>query len=153
MGIDISSWVEVRESDGVWRRQTGDLFPHDEWEVTYYGRSHGEEPFRGRSYALFGFLADIRNYAESPYIAGPRGLPVDVDEQECGYILDDSCGSSWVTLEELLAFDYEQTFYDQSNRSHESVRDFLGEDYFEVLDCCTKLGQPQDVRIVFWFSA
>nr|WP_321439614.1 hypothetical protein [uncultured Hyphomonas sp.] len=74
--------------------------------------------FQDSGYALFGFLANVRNYSAVPPISQPRGLPAGIelppedefDENEVdvpkGYLGDHSF--SWISIEELLAFDYEQ---------------------------------------------
>jgi hypothetical protein len=62
VGTDITAHVEVRH-DGQWRPVPFDTRPTAE----------GEGPFAWRSYAVFGFLADVRNYSHSPVIAQPRG--------------------------------------------------------------------------------
>jgi len=156
MGCDIHSYVEVRR-DGSWRRAVD-----------------ATEPFDWQDYGLFGFLADVRNHSHSPVIAEPRGLPDDADllpfEREealwCDYH-----SHSWLTLAELLAYDYDQVFWDrrvtkqrpngvwdgaaladEGEGAHPTLREFLGEHYFRRLDDLSKLGDPQDVRVVFWFD-
>ena len=37
--------------------------------------------FDGRQYSLFGFLANVRNYSESPFIQQSRGIPKDASEE------------------------------------------------------------------------
>lgn len=150
MGYDIHTLAEVR-ADGRWKNA---------------GEEH--EPFDYRSYALYGFLADIRNYSHSPVISEPRGLPEDVDLhgddlehwQHGGGI-----GTSWLTLAELQAFDYDQVFWDrrvtkgndgaalaeEGEGQHITMREHLGEGYFDELDELAKLGSPEDVRVVFTF--
>lgn len=159
MGCDIHPYVEVRQN-GKW-----------EWEA------FAEPPFDWRSYGMFGFLANIRNYSEVPTIVEPRGLPDDVS---CcvkkHYGSDEDCydwhSASWVTLKELLDFNYSQMFWDrritkqmgprswngaaraeEGEGEHLTIREFLGKQFFECLSQLGYLGAPpEDVRVVFWFD-
>lgn len=171
MGCDIHSFVERRE-DGRWVRLTGDLFPdNDQW-------SEPDEPFPNRNYDLFGFLADVRNYSHCPVIAEPRGLPDDVSSEIRAEHEDwgrDAHSTSWLTVAEMADFPYDQTFEnrrttrttvmpwgttivngvalaEEGEGDHVTVRDFLGEWYFERLAELVKLGNQTDVRITYWFD-
>src|SRR6516164_6266636 len=95
MGCDIHSAVEIL-TDGKW---------------TFCAT----EPFSWRSYGMFGFLADVRNYSHVPPIANQRGYPKDIDDATLIEIDDnfDHHSRSWLGLDELLAFDYDQTFEDR----------------------------------------
>ena len=152
MGCDIHSYVEVRKN-GRWECQGWN--PFDDW----------------RNYGIFGFLADVRNYSHSPVITEPRGLPADVSAE----VLEESDGdahtASWLTIAELLGYDYERVFWDrrvereitpghfngagladEGEGRHLPLRDFLGEGFFRRLDEMAALGDPSDVRMVFWFD-
>jgi hypothetical protein len=155
MGTSIETRVEVRTADG-WT--TSDL-----------------TALNDGNYGIYGFLADVRNYSHSPVIAEPRGLPDDVDmtaEEREDWADGWQHGASWLTLAELLAFDYEQVFWDrriereispgcfdgaalaeEGEGEHVTMRDFLGEWYFGQLEMLGTLGTPEDVRIVFWFDS
>lgn len=148
MGCDIHATAEVRTGDG-WRAS--------DWLV-----------FDGRNYGIFGFLADVRNYSHSPVIAEPRGMPDDVTpEVRGGGEWTDAHSHSWLTLAELLAYDYEQVFWDrritrdgngaalaeEGEGEHLPLREFLGAWFFSELDRLAALGPPEDVRIVFWFNS
>lgn len=158
MGTDIDSFIEIRQPDGTWKHATGlGLTCEDQWDDP-------DEPFGGRNYSLFGFLADVRNRAESPVIMEPRGLPADVSpdvRKVHGPDLDVSSpydwygyyGVSWLTVAELLAYDYDQTFHDVEEDQDTTVRDFLGEWYFDRLAELAQLGPPEDVRVVFFFGS
>lgn len=126
---------------------------------------------RYQSYRLFGFLADVRNYSAVTPIAQPRGIPDDVSDfvrqkyiRWCG----DAHSSSWLSVEELLAFDYGQLTEDRhitkqiGERSWNggctaepgegkkmTFREFLGSGYFTALDRLQSRGAD---RIVFWFD-
>jgi hypothetical protein len=155
MGCDIHSFVEIK-TDGVWR-----------WIYNVV-----DEPFSWRNYGIFGFLADVRNYSRSPVIAQPRGLPDDVSPE-----LRDTSDNydfhshSWLTLAELMTYDYDRTFWnrrvmkltadgildgaalaEEGEGRTVSLREFLGDHFFEQLQTLAELGDPEDVRIVFWFD-
>lgn len=98
-----------------------------------------------------GFIADMRNHAGSPCIPGGRGCPEDVSEWVKEALTDESEHSySWVALSELLAFDYDQKFFDQRQQVNTTLRDFLGPYYFGVLDTLQRCGAD---RIVFGFDS
>ena len=80
----------------------------------------------GRNYSLFAALAGVRNYHESACIAEPRGLPEGFSQEQkvepywwCGhayprhgsdglYVEFGDHSFSWLTLDEMLAFDWSQ---------------------------------------------
>lgn len=169
MGCDIHPHVEIRINN-KWNKVENDIFPLDEWTAEFYKNSNTNEPFYWRSYGLFGFLANVRNYSAVPYISNPKGLPKD----SCNYCRDkednwDYHSSSYLTLKELLDFDYDKTFIDRRiTRGNDggatatndelhltntiTFREFLSELFFKHLDVMKTLGNPEDVRLVFWFD-
>jgi hypothetical protein len=149
VGCDIHDYAEVR-LDGRWTARYS-IFDTD------------------RNYAWFGFLADVRNYSHSPVIAAPRGLPDDADldaEEREDALWCDFHSHSWLTLAELLAYDYDQVIWDrritkggngaalaeEGEGQHLPLREFLGETFFRRLQLLAELGKPEDVRLVFWFD-
>lgn len=109
MGCDIHFHVEHRNKYGEWtevykpeHRKIGDNFEYTE---NYYGYSD-------RHYDLFGILAGVRVYGCEP-IVEPRGIPVDVsrgvkaDFEDWG---SDAHTPSWLTLREVLDFDWSKNF-------------------------------------------
>ena len=131
MGCDIHSWAEFKKN-GKWVRNEEPIFSPG----NSYG-SNTSEPFSWRSYSLFGFLADVRNYSHCVPISEPKGLPTDSEylntplsePQNYSYYGYDNgtaytvggeieCDANYhslshLTLKELLDFDYEQTFWDR----------------------------------------
>lgn len=124
-----------------------------------------------QNYTLFGWLADVRNYAQVPPLTARRGLPIDADRELLQ--MADAAGArgcyafSWVSLRELLAFDYDATFEDRrtSNAAgprgdtvppgmgeRTSYRAALGPSLFECIRKLQALGEPDDLRVVFWFD-
>jgi hypothetical protein len=154
MGHDMYAYAEVRGDDG-WREADVEML------------------FDVRDYGIYGFLADVRNYSHSPVIAEPRGLPTDVsqavaedDGDDC-----DHFAHGWLSLAELLAYDYDQVFWDrrvtkqmpsgvwngaaladEGEGEHVTLREFLGEYFFRELDRLKMLAPVESVRLVFWFS-
>src|SRR5690242_9164201 len=141
MGCDIHVTAEVRTESG---------WADSGWLV-----------FDCRDYGIFGFWADVRNYSESPVIAEPRGLPDDAAmtaEQREEWADGWYHSASWLTLAELLAYDYDQTFWDrritrdgngaalaeEGEGRHVTLREFLGAWYFAELERLRSLGSPED---------
>jgi hypothetical protein len=148
MGTDITCRAERRDKGGNW--------------ITIDGLS----PFNWRSYGIFGFLADVRNHSAVPPIAPQRGLPDDVDPATRDYYEDwenGNHGASWLTLRELLVFDYDQEFEDRrmirngdggvtcdpGEGKRVTYREFLGDAYFDDIEELKAAGAE---RIVFWFD-
>lgn len=166
MGCDIRSFTEVRKKK-KWIKV----------DQTFLDK---------RRYPIFAFLADVRNSGKCEPISEPKGLPKDSEWLKEPYeimtryedIKDDPDyhSYSYLTLKELLDFNYEKSFeklemsflYKEDNvviagsiftetaKEGEgeitSYRNYLGEWFFEELDKMKKLGDPENVRIVFWFD-
>jgi hypothetical protein len=157
MGCDIHITAQRRTSEG-WEDVTGSF-------------AQGPAPFDWRSYGMYGFLADVRNYSAVPPISPPRGLPDDytspLDEYGGCELGDHSF--SWLTVEELAAFDYDQPLEDRrvtrqtsanswdGGRTAEpgggeqtTYREFLGGAFFHDLEELKRVGAE---RIVFGFDS
>ncbi len=136
MGCDIHLLVE-RLTDEGWKRVpvTPGVIDHtweierleeaklrgpDDWGVRYYQGKIDNCWYDNRSYMVFAVLAGVRNgfgFAGVPTheplkpIAEPRGLPGDRDRTGEGDGEDDwdygDHSYSWVTVEELLSYDWE----------------------------------------------
>lgn len=147
MGCDIHSTAE-RRVNGAWQT-IPDLYPFD-W----------------RSYGMFGFLANVRNYSAVPPISEPRGTPHDSPSYDADNTNRHS--HSWLSVEELLAFDYDRAIEDRRvTREIEpgwtsgactadpgegkatTFRTFLGEGFFEDLANLREAGAE---RVVFCFD-
>lgn len=154
MGCDIHAWIEVKNEDGTW--------------------SGVEQPYISRSYGLFGLLANVRNYSHVPSIAESKGVPVDASEEyrnSVEYWDGDGHSHSYLTLEELLNYNYNQVFWnrrvtkqiapnywngaslaEEGEGTHEVVKAFIGENFFKILDQMKSLGSPDNVRLCFFFD-
>lgn len=115
MGVDIHLFVEVRTDTGGWR------------DIT-----RPEDRPGSRNYALFGILADVRNYDRLKPIARRRGLPKDMSPEVGDYMTigDDAADlerHSWVSLIELLAYPWPSELHgwwtDMLVRWHKEVDD------------------------------
>ena len=173
MGCDIHSYCEVRE-DGKWK-PSGAVFPLDKFGQEWEKRSHTEHPFDWRSYGMFGFLADVRNYSHVPCIQEPvYEMPEDASEfvkEEFGDG-DDYHSLNVLIVRQLIEFNYNQTFWDRrvtkqvspncwngaaladvGEGEHLTIREFLGERFFADLEIMKSLAaNPDDARIIFWFD-
>ena len=153
MGCDIHTCVEVKSGD--------------KWELV------AEDWMDGRSYSIFGFLADVRNYSRVTPISDRKGLPEDMSKGTRESFGDgiDWHSSSWLTLAELLAPNYDEVFWDrrvtkqtgpnswtgaglaeEGEGEHLTLREFLGEWYFKEVDKLRQYGEAEKVRVVFWFD-
>ena len=147
MGTDINPVLQRRNPGGGWTDIALDGF------------------FATRSYALFGWLAGVRNHSAVTPISLPRGLPDD-------FPYDERVGEhdfSWIALDELTAVDYDRivedrrtTFIDENgirdgggtcppgHGKQLSLRDFLGQAYFADLARARAAGVE---RLVFGFDS
>jgi len=172
MGSDIYSFAEVSKN-GKWEK-IGDVFPLDDFDKELKKKDFGDNPFNWRDYSLFGWLADVRNYSHVPPISQPRGFPADISsdvQQENDDMGVGGHSRSWLSLAELLEVDYEKVFWarrvtkqtalnewngaalaNEGEGKHITLREHLSPAYFEVLEVLKTLGNPDDVRIVFWFD-
>lgn len=112
MGCDIHMYPEVKR-DGKWcdlYKFEPDQHAAQPWAAdrnNYYG-------YDGRNYSLFGMLAGVRR-PEMNVIAERRGLPLDASPIVVSEIgggendYGDFHSHSWLTLKEILDFDWSQT--------------------------------------------
>jgi hypothetical protein len=89
--------------------------------------------YDARSYDTFAILADVRNGRELAGVATgdgfepisePRGLPDDMDPATKEFLSDEH-SQSWLTLQELLDFDWEQTTFRRGYVGPNQFRTFL----------------------------
>lgn len=156
MGCDIHTFVERRDEAG-------------QWQVV-----DGLAPFDWRNYGMYGFLADVRNYSAVPSIAEERGLPDDISVEvrdEYALWIDDAHTASWLSVNELADFDYTQTVNDRrvtrqtgpnswdggvtgapEEGTVKTYHELLGQAFLDDVEQLRSLGDPEDVRVVFWFD-
>lgn len=158
MGCDIHIVAQRRNEVGEWVEVRGDF-------------AKGPSPFDWRSYAMFAFLAGVRNYSAITPISEPRGLPDDLKVGEWydeDYIDVGEHNFSWLTVDELAAIDYDQIIEDRRVRRQvgpnvwsggqtcdpgegeaTTLREFLGTGFMGDLAKLKELGAE---RIVFGFD-
>lgn len=114
MGCDIHCWCEVRKGR-KWETVEDNIFPHpyyraDEPEDPEWNSKQTNQPIYGRNYDLFSILAGVRNYAGTLPIALPRGVPHNASpgyKEEVKSWSGNGHTHSWLTLKEILDFDWE----------------------------------------------
>ena len=154
MGCDIHAFAERRTESGAYEFIELD-----------------DPPFDVRSYGLFAFLAGVRNYSDIQPLAEIRGCPDDasdyvkVERDDWEY---DGHSHSWLSIDELLAFDYDSFTEDRrvtqrmpggwidcaatadpGDGKQTTYRNFLGQWFFEELN---RLKESKVDRVVFWFD-
>lgn len=160
MGTNIKSYAIDEIGNVVKGGKWADGKEHD----PKYGHGEGK-PFGWRSYAVFGFLADVCNYSGVTPISQPRGLPDDLrgleDEFDYGH------SHSWLSVAELAAFDYGAMTEDRrvtrmapggflsgaetcdvGEGEVMTYREFLGPDFFHDIAELQRIGAD---RVVFCF--
>lgn len=151
MGCDIHIVYEVKVA-GMDRYSSIEIAAGDYTKGEY-------APLDYRSYSLFAFLANVRNYSAIRAISMPRGLPADSSPKAANY--GDDCdyhAHSWLFVNELVKFDYGQAIEDRRSNGSTlregcgeitTYREFLGKQYFADLQRLVKEGVD---RIVFCFD-
>lgn len=122
MGCDIHMLAERRNKKGKWE-EVGAVFKN-----TYAKDKLTHEPYSGRNYELFTFLANVRNRFDIVPIAEQKGFPSDASDYVKENLIDfwdgDGHGASWYTLKELQEANWEQT-YEKSGVIPADVYEYL----------------------------
>ncbi|SFQ73999.1 hypothetical protein SAMN05216567_13414 [Variovorax sp. OK605] len=101
--------------------------------------------------SLYGFIADVANVAEIGPLKNRRGFPEDAGVEACEAYKDGEWyGATWYQLSELTAFDYARVVFDHRKKVSLTVREFLGDGYFDSLDILVKADVK---RVIFFFSS
>ena len=140
----MNAYAEVRRND-TWQLVKDPIFPAERDNAPPV--SH---PFdTGKNYRLFGFLSNVRNEDNVPCLAEYRPAPDDLSAALRHLCYDDLF--SWVTLAEILAFNYGTLVIDKGQTV--TMRKYLGEWFFEQVGHLATLGAPpEDVRVIMTFS-
>ena len=171
MGCDIHSFAEIKKN-GKWEK-VENYFSLSDFDKEWYKKEKGDSPFDWRSYSMFSFLAGVRNYDCCEPISKPRGLPDDISDDVKSYYKEwvyDAHSASFLTAKELLEFNYDKEFWnrritkyvgnyingaalaEEGEGKFLTYRENLGEWFFKHLNELKELGDPENVRIVFWFD-
>lgn len=133
MGGDIKIYAERKDKNGKWKALPGLSL------------------FQDRNYFAFSFFAGVNNISKINPIMNPRGLPQDISTTaNNGFkkVSSKAHTPSWLSLEELISFDYDQKVYGETDQRQGTYRDFLEEDFFNDI---LKMREKSVQRIVFWF--
>jgi hypothetical protein len=144
VGTDIHAYVEVQDDRG-WQK-VGAVFDNPDYRpespLSDWNMPRTDHPIRWRDYALFSILAGVRNRAGIVPIAKPRDLPPDVSPEvrRLSEKFDDGHSHSWLLLSEILGWEY-------------GFHDWQGDEWGMAIETMKSLGEPDRVRMVFWFDS
>lgn len=144
MGSDIK-WVAQRRV----REPVGDK-DYDAWQVVDVPTLRDDDGLGCRTYGRFAFLCGWRNYSNIKPIDGMRGAPSDFYRPIYGSGEFDDRPCSWLSMDELEAFDYSRVLVDERvGGAVMTYRKYLGVGWFEGLAECRAAGVD---RLVFGFD-
>jgi hypothetical protein len=155
MPCTLTTVLQTRVASSPWTNNEQELF---EYDVDTIRRHKTKHPFRFNQNQMYGFLSNVYNWSGIHPLTDPRGLPPDLDLRWAGEYLLLERGKhqvfSYVTLEELLRFDYELVYFDILFNQERSVRSVLGPRFFEHLAQITNLNTQRDLqcRVVLSFN-
>jgi hypothetical protein len=126
--------------------------PNFPWwkDTSKFPLPYTDQPYTGRNYDLYGALAGVRNPSMELISGWIKGLPDDVSDTICR--LSDDWGSdghshNYFTVKELL----DSNYHKMSDEELDTIG--VGTYFFRnVVNSLLELGDPEDVRIVFWFD-
>lgn len=189
MGCDIHVKIEVRNDGVSWEPATG--FPgckpttvveHPVDSGRVVPREpiavyHDDEFWDCRSYAMFGVLADVRNYSVVPPLAPRRGLPSDMSATVRSWAeFGEYHSPTYYILSELLTYNYDVPCEDRRHsqqigpRAYDggatckpgdgrmtTYREHMGVTFFNDVERLRAWAvendiDPEDVRIIFAFD-
>ena len=124
-------------------------FPYwkDESKFPY---PYTDKPYTGRNYSLFGALAGVRDNSMELIADMDRGLPDDVSDELCNIFDEwgmDAHSANYLYVDEIM----DSYYYKMSDSDLDDLG--LGTYFFrDVVDALLEIGDPKDVRLVFWFD-
>ena len=160
MGRRLSVYIEVYDTDTN-RWKLAPSLPSDRSLIVF------------NNSLLSNFLVDISDDDLCPSISDPKGIPHDVSSfVEWEYKAESlPFWESWTTLGELLAFDYDQFFWDRrieikignvqttgfaehpNEGSIVTVREYLGSGIMTAIEALKVHSNNSDkVRLISWFT-
>lgn len=149
MGIDIEVYTEKRENE-KWVF----FMPKENFSKNGCGYCRSLD-VGGRIPVLFQVLSKLydKGYDEDfKVISDNRGVPMDACE-EIKFYMEDLVGCSYVSLKEILDFDW-----DSESRMYGIYREIVGDEFFDIVvrHMQTALSEnisEDDIRIVFGYSS
>jgi hypothetical protein len=167
MSIGLDCWTEVRK-DGQWNIAETDSEMDFSYDAIVFltGRKNDDHcaPVLGEDKQYRGYPDDSAYLNEKVEVwwGDPITRKSELIDSGSGYYFN----ISWVTLAELLSYDYDTVFEDRYNMMGEygnrkfpegegkitTMRDFLGEHFMQKVEYLKTLGEPDDVRVIFWLS-
>lgn len=181
MGADIHIFTEVKKA-GKWERQTEKIYPYysdEKSDAPFDWRSYGMFGFLAgvRNYSNIPVLGELKGLpddsewlnqvADSQDWLGALSTRTVKQDVEQDY---DYHHLTYFTLKELIDFDYDKCFEDlrytetignvtngsaiaqEGEGQVTTFKEFLGENFFKCIEILKTLGEPEDVRIIFWFD-
>ncbi|OBZ16384.1 MULTISPECIES: hypothetical protein [Bacillales] len=155
MGTDIHVYIEQKTI-----KNDNPLMTHwisvDEWinHPCFEAMEVRKKYWTDRNYLLFAILANVRNRYSIQPISLPKGLPDDVSPEvknESDEENGDAHTRSWLSLKELLEYDWQQTMEDDDEvicTFEDLVIPFVS----DFIPRLSKIDEPENVRMVFWFD-
>lgn len=167
MSVSFESYIEVKNPEsGKWEPRDSpddrDIFSYE--ALQFLGDCHNKQHFCPVMPIHHGWPKDSDWLNEE--IAGFWGPSTRREEIDN----DNNFSHGWVSLSELLAFDYDQFFEDRYDNNHrgpggrderllpegkgeiKTVRVFLGDFFFSRIEILKTLGEPENVRVFFNLS-
>lgn len=145
MGCDIHCYVEKLDKTSSTWNKIENVRPVHHWEKAIEPDKEFMSDIFDRHYDLFCFLAGVRDYGRGiPTLSEPRDLPPDISDGvwlEFKGWMEDAHSISHLMLSELTEYSYS-----------EDLKKALGDEYFETLNLLKTHGEPDEIRLVFWFD-
>ncbi len=155
MGTDIHVYIEQKTIKNDNPLMT-EWISVDEWiNDSYFEIMEVRKRYwTDRNYLLFAILANVRNHYNIQPISLPKGLPDDVSPEVKNQSDEENYAHtrSWLTLKELLEYDWQQTMADDNEEIfpyEELVIPFVS----DFIPRLSKIDEPENVRMVFWFDS
>ena len=149
-GYEASDKLEEKVYKDIEKRVSND--PNFNWwnDNSKLPNPKTDQPYVGRNYRLFGALAGVRDYNMDIISDFAKGLPVDVSTEVCAISDEwdiDGHTHSYLTVKELI----DSKYYKMSEKELYDIG--MGSFFFKnVVETLLNMGNPEDVRIVFWFD-
>lgn len=189
MGVDISMYSEVRKK-GRWQFHEPSADFQEKMELSKAEYNVPIYSIRNRQvYSLLvGYESSNSNANPLLPISPPKGKPIDISPEVARELLalgSDAFDTSWLTLEEIQAYDWNKLmkctgYVDPKYKGYfinrpktfppevprvsgfskkwakvnwfQPVSETGGQFYSDVIPYLCTLGQPEDVRVVFWLE-